>query len=111
MTEWPAVDPACSRSLTSPEIAIIIDARSRDLGGLTVGRVLPAPARRMVGSFIFFDHMGPVDFPAGRGIDVRPHPHIALGRSTSARVVPADRRLDPVHRFRRRYPTRRNSLT
>ena len=82
MTVWPAVDPACSRSLASPEIATIIDARSRDLGGLTVARVLPAPARRMVGSFIFFDHMGPVDLPAGRGIDVRPHPHIALATVT-----------------------------
>src|SRR5262249_7098207 len=78
MTVRPTVDPACSRSLTSPEIATIIDARPRDLGGLTVGRVLPAPARRTVGSFIFFDHMGPVDLPAGPGIDVRPHPHIAL---------------------------------
>jgi redox-sensitive bicupin YhaK (pirin superfamily) len=82
MTVWPAVDPACSRSRASPEIATIIDARSRDLGGLTVGRVLPAPARRMVGSFVFFDHMGPVDLPAGRGIDVRPHPHIALATVT-----------------------------
>jgi len=58
MTIRPTVDLACSRS-PSPEIATIIDARSRDLGGLTVGRVLPAPARRMIGSFIFFDHMGP----------------------------------------------------
>ena len=82
MTVWPAVDPACSRSPASPEIATIIDARSRDLGGLTVGRVLPAPARRMVGPFIFFDHMGPVELAPGRGIDVRPHPHIALATVT-----------------------------
>jgi redox-sensitive bicupin YhaK (pirin superfamily) len=82
MTVRPTADPACSRSRTSPEIAAIVDARPRDLGGLTVGRVLPAPACRMVGSFVFFDHMGPVDLPAGRGIDVRPHPHIALATVT-----------------------------
>jgi redox-sensitive bicupin YhaK (pirin superfamily) len=60
----------------------VIDARARDLGGFTVGRVLPAPARQMIGPFIFFDHMGPADFPPGRGIDVRPHPHIGLATVT-----------------------------
>jgi len=28
---------------------------------------------RMVGPFIFLDHMGPADFAQGAGIDVRPH--------------------------------------
>ena len=63
----------------------IIDRRSRDLGGgLMVGRVLPFRARRMVGPFIFFDHMGPVDLPAGipPELDVRPHPHIGLSTVT-----------------------------
>lgn len=36
----------------------------------------------MVGPFIFFDHLGPADMPAGQGIDVRPHPHIALATVT-----------------------------
>ena len=45
-------------------------------------RVLPAVHRRMVGSFIFFDHMGPLTFPPDRGIDVRPHPHIGLATVT-----------------------------
>ncbi|MBV6424483.1 MAG: hypothetical protein NAOJABEB_02294 [Steroidobacteraceae bacterium] len=60
----------------------IIDARQRDLGGFTVRRVLPAPGRRMVGPFIFFDHLGPTSLAAGHGIDVRPHPHIALATVT-----------------------------
>lgn len=62
----------------------IIDARRRSLGGFDVGRVLPFRLRRMVGPFVFFDHMGPVDFPAGvpRSVDVRPHPHIGLSTLT-----------------------------
>lgn len=66
-------------------ISRIIDQRSHDLGGgFVVGRVLPFHARRMVGPFIFFDHMGPVDVAPGapRGIDVRPHPHIGLSTVT-----------------------------
>jgi len=54
----------------------------RDLGGFAVRRVLPAATHRTVGPFIFFDHFGPVDFPPGEGIDVRPHPHIGLATVT-----------------------------
>ncbi|MGE0724075.1 MAG: pirin family protein [Alphaproteobacteria bacterium] len=62
----------------------LIPQRRRDIGGLEVGRVLPFAKRRMVGPFIFFDHMGPVTLPAGvpRSIDVRPHPHIGLSTIT-----------------------------
>ncbi|HEY2809557.1 MAG TPA: pirin family protein [Steroidobacteraceae bacterium] len=62
----------------------VIDQRRRDLGGFEVGRILPSVQRRMVGPFVFFDHMGPVDFPAGipRTVDVRPHPHIGLATVT-----------------------------
>jgi hypothetical protein len=42
---------------------LVIGARRKDLGGFEVGRVLPFMRRRMVGPFIFFDHMGPVDLP------------------------------------------------
>ena len=65
-------------------IELVIDARRRDLGGFEVGRVLPFAKRRMVGPFAFFDHMGPVDMPAGvpRSTDVRPHPHIGLSTVT-----------------------------
>jgi redox-sensitive bicupin YhaK (pirin superfamily) len=61
-------------------IDLVIDQRRRDLGGFEVGRVLPYAPRRMVGPFIFFDHMGPARFEAGfpRTVDVRPHPHIGL---------------------------------
>jgi len=61
---------------------LVIDARARDLGGFTVGRVLPSAARKLIGPFIFFDHMGPATFAPGRGIDVRPHPHIGLATVT-----------------------------
>jgi len=70
------------REEDSMAIERFIDARERDLGGFNVRRILPAPGRRMVGPFIFFDHIGPADFPPGRGIDVRPHPHIALATVT-----------------------------
>jgi redox-sensitive bicupin YhaK (pirin superfamily) len=63
----------------------VIDERRRSLGGsLEVGRVLPVAARRMVGPFVFFDHMGPVELPAGLpdDADVRPHPHIGLATIT-----------------------------
>ena len=60
----------------------VIAPRLRDLGGFSVRRVLPAPRHRMVGPFIFFDHMGPADFAAGGGINVRPHPHIGLATVT-----------------------------
>jgi hypothetical protein len=59
-----------------------VSARQRDLGGFVVRRVLPADGRQMVGPFIFFDHMGPTQFAPGQGIDVRPHPHIALATVT-----------------------------
>ena len=65
-------------------IDLVIDQRRKDLGGFEVGRVLPYAKRRMVGPFVFFDHMGPVDFQAGfpRTVDVRPHPHIGLSTVT-----------------------------
>ena len=66
----------------SDAIDLVIEPRAKDLGGFEVRRVLPYRARRMVGPFIFFDHMGPAVFPAGEGIDVRPHPHIGLATVT-----------------------------
>lgn len=62
----------------------VIRQRRRDLGGLEVGRVLPAPEAHMVGPFIFFDHLGPLHLPAGLppSTDIRPHPHIGLSTVT-----------------------------
>jgi redox-sensitive bicupin YhaK (pirin superfamily) len=65
-------------------IDLVIEQRRRDLGGFEVGRVLPSAQRRMVGPFVFFDHMGPTHFAPGipRSVDVRPHPHIGLSTVT-----------------------------
>jgi redox-sensitive bicupin YhaK (pirin superfamily) len=65
-------------------IELTINQRRRNLGSFEVGRVLPFAKRRMVGPFIFFDHMGPVDLPKGlaREADVLPHPHIGLSTVT-----------------------------
>jgi redox-sensitive bicupin YhaK (pirin superfamily) len=65
-------------------VELVIEARRRDLGGFEVGRVLPFAKRRMVGPFVFFDHMGPVELAANlpRRVDVRPHPHIGLSTIT-----------------------------
>lgn len=51
-------------------------------GGMTVTRIIPQAKKRMIGPFIFFDHMGPVDIAPGQKIDVRPHPHIGLSTFT-----------------------------
>jgi redox-sensitive bicupin YhaK (pirin superfamily) len=72
------------RQSVSSDIEQVIPARRRDLGGFEVGRVLPAGRRRMVGPFIFFDHIGPAALtaPLPRAMDVRPHPHIGLATVT-----------------------------
>lgn len=66
----------------SSKIQMIISSREKDLGGFTVRRILPYASHRMVGPFIFFDHMGPATFAPGEGMDVRPHPHINLATVT-----------------------------
>lgn len=64
-------------------IAHLIRPKTRDLGdGLTVRRILPAIEQRSVGPFVFLDHIGPVTFHPGAGMDVRPHPHIGLATVT-----------------------------
>src|ERR1700685_2674251 len=62
---------------------ISIIGKTHDLGGgFFVTRLLPQMARRSIGPFVFFDYFGPVDFAPGKGIDVRPHPHIGLATVT-----------------------------
>src|SRR5437016_7875835 len=66
----------------SASALFLLKPHTRDLGGFSVRRVLPGMPHRMVGPFIFFDHMGPADFAPGEGIDVPPHPHIGLATVT-----------------------------
>ena len=61
---------------------LVVEPKAKDLGEFTVRRVLPSDERQMVGPFIFFDHMGPAEFPPGKGIQVRPHPHIGIATIT-----------------------------
>jgi redox-sensitive bicupin YhaK (pirin superfamily) len=60
----------------------LINPRVHDLGGFEVRRAVPTLQARSVGPFVFVDHMGPAVFEPGRGIDVRPHPHIGLATVT-----------------------------
>jgi redox-sensitive bicupin YhaK (pirin superfamily) len=63
-------------------IRTLLKPHQHDVGGLMVRRVLPALAARTVGPFIFFDHIGPATLVPGKGLDVRPHPHIGLATVT-----------------------------
>ena len=66
----------------SSVIELLIEPATKDLGEFTVRRALPDKRRQRVGPFIFFDHMGPADFPPGTGVNVRAHPHIGLATIT-----------------------------
>lgn len=63
-------------------IDLIIEERPRDIGNFLVGRLLPFSSKRMVGPFIFIDHMGPATLPPGKNLDIPPHPHIGLSTLT-----------------------------
>ncbi len=80
MSHQSCPSPACVQA--EGAVARVIEPSERDLGGFSVRRVLPAPGQRAVGPFVFFDEMGPATFDPGRGIDVRPHPHIGLATLT-----------------------------
>lgn len=60
----------------------IIPERSRDIGDFLVGRLLPFRKKRMVGPFIFIDHMGPSEIGDGKYMDVGQHPHTGLSTLT-----------------------------
>jgi redox-sensitive bicupin YhaK (pirin superfamily) len=75
-------DPTPGDARAADLIQTVIIPRAHDLGGFEVRRALPSPKRQMVGPFIFFDQMGPAEFILGKGIDVRPHPHINLATVT-----------------------------
>src|SRR6202023_1019626 len=83
MSWMPAQDPVLGDKRSCDALDLIIVPRVRDLGdGFSVRRALPHGGRQMVGPFIFFDQMGPVQLVAGKGMDVRPHPHIGLATVT-----------------------------
>lgn len=63
-------------------IDLIIEERSRDIGGFLVGRLLPFRKKRMVGPFIFIDHMGPTELTDGKTLSIGQHPHIGLSTLT-----------------------------
>ena len=63
-------------------VALVVEGRPRTVGNSQVSRSLPSMARRMVGPFVFLDHMGPVALQPGHGFDVKPHPHIGLSTLT-----------------------------
>src|SRR5882757_7313531 len=83
MSWMPTNDPVLGDPKSCDALELVIVPRTRDLGdGFEVRRALPHGKRQMVGPFIFFDHFGPVQFMSGKGVDVRPHPHIGLATVT-----------------------------
>jgi redox-sensitive bicupin YhaK (pirin superfamily) len=83
MSFFPGKDPEAGDAYSCEAIAHVVVPRTVDLGdGFLVRRALPSARSRMVGPFIFFDHFGPAEFRAGKGLDVRPHPHIGLATVT-----------------------------
>lgn len=80
---WHSAEQAiCTKDKSCDPVDLIIEPRVHDLGGFQVRRALPVRERRMVGPFVFFDHMGPATLPPEQPIDVRPHPHIGLSTLT-----------------------------
>ena len=63
-------------------IKLIIEERAANIGKFMVGRLLPFRQKRMVGPFIYIDHMGPVKLNERQNFDVLPHPHIGLSTLT-----------------------------
>ena len=83
MSWLPSADPILGDRRSCDALELVVVPRVRDLGdGFEVRRALPSDQRQMVGPFIFFDQMGPAQFLAGHGLDVRPHPHIGLATVT-----------------------------
>jgi hypothetical protein len=82
MSFVPSQDPVAGDVQSCDAIETVIVPRATDLGGFFIRRALPHVDRRMVGPFIFFDHIGPAVFRSGQGVDVRPHPHIGLATVT-----------------------------
>jgi redox-sensitive bicupin YhaK (pirin superfamily) len=78
MSTYPCDDPDVRQTDFPKPVEMVILPRTGDIGGFEVTRALPSRKKRMIGPFIFWDQMGPGEFLEGRGLDVRPHPHIGL---------------------------------
>lgn len=65
-------------SEAAPPVAAVLQGRARDLGGLSLRRVLPQLTHRAIGPFVFLDHFGPAMVGPGQSMEVPPHPHIGL---------------------------------
>ena len=64
------------------QFELTLTPTTHDLGQFQVRRVLPSKKRSMVGPFIFVDQFGPAHLDLGKGMEVRPHPHINLATVT-----------------------------
>lgn len=82
MSWMPCPDAERGDRASADAVKAVIVPRAVDVGEMEVRRALPAKQAQMVGPFIFFDQMGPAEFSPGRGLDVRPHPHINLATVT-----------------------------
>jgi len=63
-------------------IKLVIPESAANIGNFMVGRLLPFRQKRMVGPFVFINHMGPVQMNENENLDVPPHPHIGLSTFT-----------------------------
>lgn len=81
-TNTTQTDADCAITAGCDAIEMIIEPRAKDLGGFSVRRCLPVRERKAIGPWVFFDEMGLAHFPAGEGVNVRPHPHINLATVT-----------------------------
>lgn len=82
MSFFPGKDPAPGDKFACEALELVVVPRSVDLDDFAVRRALPHSTRRTVGPYVFFDHFGPAEFKSGKGLDVRPHPHIGLSTLT-----------------------------
>ncbi|KTD58555.1 pirin [Legionella sainthelensi] len=82
MSYFNVKDPVCETKSCTKPIKMELIPRTVDLGGFEVGRVLPSKEKRTVGPFVFWDQAGPNELLSGKGLDVRPHPHIGLSTMT-----------------------------
>ena len=62
----------------SADVVQEIEPLMADLGAITVRRLLPRRARRLVGPWCFLDVFGPAPADGRKPMDVPPHPHIGL---------------------------------